>query len=99
MPFHNSKIGLGCVYLNRANHSIIDSAIELGVNFFDTADCYRLAHESEFALGEKLGKYPRKSFILSTKVGVQFSPKGIVLCGSPDYIESSCDASLKRLQT
>ena len=99
MVFDRVKMGLGCIDLTRENSEIIDQAIEKGIRCFDTSDCYGPAHESEIALGEKLKNHDRNSVIICTKVGVQFKADGIHLDGTPEYIASSCDASLKRLQT
>jgi len=77
---------------------IIDRAYELGVNFFDTADCYQDGN-AETILGAVLVKYPRESYVLATKV---YWPVG----GGPNdrglsrkHIFAAIDASLKRLRT
>lgn len=84
------------------NESIkaIHRAIELGINFFDTADAYGVGHSEEI-LGKAIaGK--RNDTVISTKFG-NFGDKdtktlhGVNL--RPDYIERACDASLKRLNT
>ena len=48
------------------SQAIIDRAIELGVNYFDTAHIYQKT-DSETFLGEALKKYPRESYYLATK--------------------------------
>src|SRR5579862_1017112 len=45
----------------------IDRAYELGINFFDTANVYARG-EAEKVVGKALGKYPRDSYVLATKV-------------------------------
>lgn len=48
---------------------LIDKCLELGVNYFDTAPWYA---ESEKLLGKTLGKRPRKSYYIATKIGRYF---------------------------
>lgn len=82
------------------SHSIavIKKALELGVNFFDTADLYGFGH-SEKILAEALGK-ERKNVIVASKVGLRWNNKGKIRHDlSPDYILQAVDASLARLQT
>ena len=67
-----SVIGLGCIQLgDRADmaHSqaIVDRALDLGINFFDTANVY-MDGVGEEILGKALGTR-RKNIILATKVG------------------------------
>jgi len=75
----------------------IHRALELGINFFDTADVYSLG-ESEIVLGEALKGIPREDVVVATKVYSQMKPgpnnKGL----SRKHIFDSIDASLKRLQ-
>jgi aryl-alcohol dehydrogenase-like predicted oxidoreductase len=76
---------------------VIDRALELGMNFFDTADMYG-PFENESLLGRALaGKWSR--VVLATKFGVQRSPSGdfLGLSGKPDYVRQACEASLGRL--
>lgn len=75
----------------------IHSALENGVNFFDTADTYGLG-ASEKTLAEGLGAH-RKDVIISTKFGVRTGGGKTVYDNSPAYIEEALDNSLKRLNT
>lgn len=81
---------------NEAAAKTIDQAYELGINFFDTANVYARG-EAEKVVGKTLGKYPRDSFVLATKV---FFPMGD---GPNDHglsrkhIFEQVHASLKRL--
>ncbi len=78
----------------------IQRAIELGINFLDTADCYGAGH-SEEVIGKAIaGK--REEVVIATKFGYFSNEATKTLHGinvSPDYIERACDASLKRLNT
>jgi aryl-alcohol dehydrogenase-like predicted oxidoreductase len=70
----------------------IDRALELGVNFLDTADIYG-PFTNEELVGRAI-KDNRDKVFLATKCG--FVP-GMSVDGSPDHIRSACDASLHRL--
>jgi len=97
-----SKIGFGCMSLKGEaadNELLINKALDLGVNYFDTADLYENgANESK--IGTVL-KSKRKDVILATKVGNQARPDGSGWDWNPtkDYILASVEGSLKRLQT
>jgi len=72
------------------------SALDAGINFFDTADFYGLGH-SETLLGTCIGK--NKEALIATKVGQKVSIEGTIQIDySKDYIIEACEASLKRLQ-
>lgn len=75
----------------------IHSALDNGVNFFDTADTYGLG-ESEKTLAKGLGSH-RKEVVISTKFGVRTGGGKTIYDNSPEYIEEALDASLKRLNT
>ena len=95
-----SQVGLGCNnFGNRlgqdATTSVVDAALEAGVNFFDTADIYGDL-QSEIQLGVALGSR-RDSAVIATKFGMLHDKSGV--CATPQYVRESCDASLKRLGT
>ena len=73
-------------------------ALDVGVNFFDTADAYGDGL-AEQVLGEALRPLPREQVVVATKVYHHFYPDGR---RHPDlsrrYIEEECEASLRRLQ-
>ena len=84
------------------NESIkaIHKAVDLGVNFFDTADVYGAGH-SESILGEAL-KGMRDKVIIATKFGFVFDENTKYVTGTnatPAYIRKACESSLKRLNT
>lgn len=75
---------------------IIDKAYQLGVNFFDCANVYALG-ESEKTMGKILNRYPRESYVLTTKafwpMGDGPNDKGL----SRQHLHTQINASLKRL--
>jgi aryl-alcohol dehydrogenase-like predicted oxidoreductase len=76
----------------------LERAVELGINFFDTADVYGVGHNEEL-IGRWLRKH-RGRVILATKFGNQVLPDGKrAINGKPEYVRAACDASLKRLAT
>jgi len=76
----------------------IHKALELGVNFFDTADVYGLGH-SEEVLAKGLGYY-RKRVVIATKVGVRWDKrkKESYKDLSPEHIREAVEGSLTRLK-
>ncbi|WP_206529636.1 aldo/keto reductase [Brevibacillus sp. SYP-B805] len=85
------------------NESIraIQRALELGINFFDTADVYGTGH-SEEVIGRAL-KGRRHEAVIATKFGFTYDAASRNVYTkvdlSPDYIRTACEASLKRLAT
>jgi aryl-alcohol dehydrogenase-like predicted oxidoreductase len=96
-----SKIGFGCMSLKpdqKDFNQIIDAAIDLGINYFDTADLYDKGM-NETLLG-KAFKGKRDKVIIATKAGNQWRADGSGWDWNPrkDYILKCADESLKRLQ-
>jgi len=74
-------------------------ALELGINFLDTADVYG-PYKNEELLGKFL-KGKRNRVVLATKFGIVrgSDPQSRGVNGKPEYVKSACDASLRRLGT
>lgn len=75
----------------------VRSALDQGVNFFDTADTYGLG-QSERTLGKALGGR-RSEAVIATKFGVRIENGNTFYDNSPQWIRTACEASLKRLGT
>lgn len=97
-----SEIAFGCMSMDlsrKDNVQLIHTAIDGGINYFDTADLYDQGKNEE-ALGRAL-KGKRSEVIVATKVGNQMWPDGSGWDWNPskDYIIRAVDQSLRRLQT
>lgn len=75
----------------------IHRAIDLGINFLDTADAYGPFTNEELVGRAIRGR--RNEVFLATKFGILRSadPNYRGICGRPEYVHSACEASLKRL--
>ncbi|KAJ0078801.1 hypothetical protein Patl1_23317 [Pistacia atlantica] len=105
--FEVSKLGFGCMGLTgiyndpvpeEVGISIIKHAFDLGITFFDTSDVYG-PHTNELLVGKALKQLPREKVQLATKFGVvKINGSQLqTICGTPEYVRSCCEASLKRL--
>jgi len=97
-----TELGLGCMSIGteeKAARLIIETALEEGINYFDTADLYEFG-ENERIVGEAL-KPVREQVILATKVGNRWKPdkSGWSWDASKAYIKEEVKNSLKRLGT
>jgi aryl-alcohol dehydrogenase-like predicted oxidoreductase len=77
--------------------AVIHRALELGLNFLDTADAYGMGHNEEL-VGKAIRDRRDKAF-LATKFGNVRTPDGgwASINGRPEYVQQACEASLKRL--
>jgi len=102
-----SALGLGCMGMSqsyglppdkRAMISLIRTAVERGITFFDTAEVYG-ANTNEELVGEALAPL-RAQVVIATKFGIQHDPSGQQVQDSrPERIKQSVAGSLKRLRT
>lgn len=75
----------------------IHTALDKGINFFDTADTYGLGH-SERILSQSLGKH-RHEVVIASKFGVRQTADGRTIKDiRPSYLRSALESSLKRLR-
>ncbi|POZ62780.1 aldo/keto reductase [Chromobacterium alticapitis] len=101
-----SALGLGCMVMSAfygprdeaESLATLNAALDLGVNFLDTADMY--GPYTNEALLSKLLARRRGEVVLATKFGIVYDPaqpekRGVN--GRPEYVRASCEASLKRL--
>src|SRR5215211_1562794 len=102
-----NRVGLGCMGMSEFYGSFsedesintLHKAIDLGVNFFDTADMYG-SGANEKLIGKAFkGRWDK--VILATKFGVMRGANGewLGINGQPEYISKACEQSLLNLQT
>jgi len=102
-----NRMGLGCMGMSefygesdeQESIATLHGAIELGVDFYDTADMYGSGHNEELIGRAFAGKWDK--VVLATKFGFIRDGKGgfAGLDCSPKHIKEACEASLKRLNT
>ena len=102
---HISQMGLGCMGMSEfygasdetESTQTLHRALDLGINFLDTADAYGSGRNEELlckALGNRLN-----DVVLATKFGIIRGSDGSISGrnGRPEYVKQACDASLQRL--
>ncbi|MCZ7419102.1 aldo/keto reductase [Verrucosispora sp. WMMA2121] len=102
-----SVVGIGCNNFGRkldpdGTRAVVDAALDVGINFFDTADIYGEPHgASEAQLGAAL-KGRRDEVVLATKFGMSMAGsngRDFGVRGSRRYLVRAVEASLRRLDT
>ena len=101
-----SALGLGCMGMTWAYgptdeaecFQVLRRYVELGGNFFDTAEVYG-PHTNEELLGRFLREVPRESIVVATKFGFKFvnGARTNNVDSSPENVRRACDGSLSRL--
>src|SRR4030095_16730152 len=91
-----SRIGLGTnrVTDTKETRAVLKRAVELGLNFIDTANIYT-GGQSEQTIGDTLTPYP-EGLIIATKGGMV---RGAPANNQPDYLRNCIEESMKRLKT
>jgi aryl-alcohol dehydrogenase-like predicted oxidoreductase len=100
-----SAIGLGCKGMSdlggiadeTAHLGVLNAALDIGINFLDTADAY--GNGASERMLAKILRIRRRDVVLATKFGTECNRDGAYLGvhGTPERVHTACDASLERL--
>ncbi|MET8001767.1 aldo/keto reductase [Nonomuraea glycinis] len=98
-----SALGLGCMGMSefygqgdeKESIAVIHRALDLGIDFLDTADMYGNGH-NERLVGRAI-EDRRDQVVLATKFGIRRDGGVRTIDNTPEYIRAACDASLQRL--
>lgn len=106
-PFSLSALGLGCMGMSefygerddQESIAVLHRALDLQVNFFDTADVYGKGKNEELVGKAIRGR--RNQVVLATKFANIRDAAGNFagISGRPEYVKQACEASLRRLET
>lgn len=106
-PFSLSALGLGCMGMSefygerddQESIAVLHRALDLQVNFFDTADVYGKGKNEELVGKALRGR--RNQVVLATKFANIRDAAGNFagISGRPEYVKQACEASLRRLET
>jgi aryl-alcohol dehydrogenase-like predicted oxidoreductase len=93
------RLGFGSMRIVKDSEEgvrVLRRAVELGVNFIDSADIYG-AGRSEEIIAEALYPYP-DGLVITTKGGLGWGLQDRIRDGRPEHLREACDASLRRLK-
>jgi pyridoxine 4-dehydrogenase len=93
---HRLGLGTNRITDTPPARAVLRRAVELGVDFIDTADVYQ-ANASESTIGETLGRMA-PSIVIATKGGMVRTPDGRGSNGRPEYLRQAVEDSLRRLK-
>ena len=99
-----SVVGLGCNNFGMrcdeaTSIDVVNAALDVGINFFDTADVYGARGKSEEFLGKAIKGKDRSEILIATKFGNAMTNDESIRGAGSQYIVSAVEASLKRLDT